>query len=203
MLLSSSLSVSAASLSTTTDAENNFKSSEEYYSSDAERTVDGSKTSYKFNLKSDEELVRTLENEENDKNSKLSRSASGHYEYVYRATGYVSTGYRKFANQPIAGVSFRYGGNIYYKDGFSFSVPVSISVGGKYVGFSVGIGAFTQDPNQYAVYIPGGGRRYHGYVNKTYRVVVYDKYWCTPSGTRSYVGKSDTKFLYSLDFDAR
>lgn len=163
--------------------------------------IDGETTRYICNEKSVDEITKTLEDEIN-KDTKNSRYASGYYSLELIGKSRKSTGLKKIANQPAGGVSFSHGGKIYYKDGSSFSVPLSLSAAGKVFGFSIGIGSFSKSPTTYGINIPKGAS-YHGYVNKTYDLYAYKQYYNSPNGGKIFDRYIQKSIFYGIDFVAR
>lgn len=162
-------------------------------------------TTYYFNDINKAELEIQLENE---LNSNLDgpvgfNASAGYYDLVEVGSKLQSTGAKKMSGQLPGGVSFQNGGTLYYKDGSSYSVPVSVSISGVVFGISAGIGSYSSKYTIYGIKIPSGSstRRYHGYVNKTYNVTLYKKYWVNPAtGHKIYQGYTNAKTLHSMDF---
>ncbi|MGL5415097.1 MAG: hypothetical protein ACRDAU_05515 [Clostridium sp.] len=174
---------------------------ENYYP--VSKVIEGDVVSYTYDTKNIDQITREFEKELNEKEKNSRNASSGYTELQLASKQRKSTGNKKIANQPSGGVSFSNGGQIYYKDGSSFSVPLSISVAGKVFGFNVGIGSFSRSPTTYGINIPKGGR-YHAYVNKTYDLYVYKQYRVSPNGQNKvfekYVQRS---ILNNISFEVR
>lgn len=158
-------------------------------------TSDSSSSTYTFDIKDEKELEEQLENELNKAKS------TKNYDLVYAGYSNTSTGAKKISGQPSGGVSFQSGGQIYYKDGSSYSVPLSVSIAGQTIPFSVGIGTFSKSPTTYGINIPGGNVPYHAYANKTYKVTLYKKYFVNPAtGKKTFQGYENGKQLQRISF---
>ncbi|MGL5541044.1 MAG: hypothetical protein ACRDBX_05350 [Erysipelotrichaceae bacterium] len=109
---------------------------------------------------------------------------SGSFITDTRYIGYTitTTGYKEVSGQPTNGYVFPQGGMVFYRDNNGYSIPLTVSIGGKPFGISAVIGTITVDPGSALIginFAPSTTPK-KAYIKKSIKVRRYDVYQCSP-----------------------